>query len=147
MKRIMLAVLAVALGTTAAAAQSCDDTIKSRQALMKRSGDNAKLGSAMIRGATPFDMTKTKDIFAAFEDKANKLPTLFPDCSKTGADTHAAPAIWQKPDDFKALIAKFATDIKTAQDNTKDADTFKASFLAVGKDCSACHETFRTKMD
>lgn len=147
MKRIVLAALAVALGTSAAAAQSCEDTIKSRQALMKRSGDNAKLGAAMIRGATPFDMDKVKTIFAAFADKAAKLPTLFPDCSKTGGDTHAAPAIWQKPDDFKTLIAKFGADVKEAQDNTKDLATFKTSFQAVGKDCSSCHETYRTKLD
>jgi cytochrome c556 len=100
----------------------------------------------MIRGDTPFDMAKTKDIFAAFSDKATKLPTLFPDCSKAGSDTHAAPAIWEKPDDFKAIIAKFAGDIKAAQDNTKDLDTFKASFQAVGKNCSTCHETFRTAL-
>ena len=147
MKRIVLAVLAVALGATAAAAQSCDDTIKSRQALMKRSGDNAKLGASMIRGDTPFDLAKTKDIFGAFADKASKLPTLFPDCSKAGADTHAAPAIWQQPDDFKAKIAKFAADVQAAQDATKDADTFKTNFQAVGKDCGACHENFRTKMN
>ena len=147
MKRIMLAVLAVAIGATAASAQSCDDTIKQRQALMKRSGDNAKLGASMIRGETPFDLAKTKDIFGAFADKATKLPTLFPDCSKSGADTHAAPAIWQKQDEFKERIAKFAADIKTAQDATKDLDSFKANFPTVGKNCSGCHENFRTKMN
>lgn len=147
MKRIVLAVLAVSLGASAAAAQSCDDTIKNRQALMKRSGTNAKLGASIIRGDTPFDMAKVNQIFDAFADKASKLPTLFPDCSKTGNDTHAAPAIWQKPDDFKAMIAKFAADVKAAQANAKDPATFKASFLAVGKDCSGCHETYRTKMD
>ena len=52
----------------------------------------------------------------------------FPDCSKTGDHTTAAPAIWEKPDDFKAAIAKFAADVKAAQDNTKDLDTFKANF-------------------
>jgi cytochrome c556 len=147
MKRILLAVLVVALGASAAAAQSCDDTIKNRQALMKRSGDMAKLGASMIRGDTPFDMAKANQIFGAFQDKADKLPTLFPDCSKTGGNTHAAPAIWSKPDDFKAIIAKFGTDVKAAEANTKDADTFKASFQAVGKNCSGCHETFRTKLD
>jgi cytochrome c556 len=131
----------------AAAAQSCDDVIKTRQTLMKRSGDMAKLGASINRGDTPFDPAKANEIFAAFADKAQKLPTLFPDCSKTGGDTHAAPAIWEKPDQFKERIAKFDADVKAAQDNVKDADSFKASFITVGKDCGACHETFRTKMN
>jgi cytochrome c556 len=146
-RKLFVVAAIMTLGVTAAAAQSCDDTIKTRQALMKRSGDNAKLGGAMIKGEAPFDLAKTKDIFAAFADKASKLPTLFPDCSKLGNNTHAAPTIWQKTDDFKAKIAKFAEDIKAAQDSTKDLDTFKASFQAVGKDCAGCHESFRTKLN
>jgi cytochrome c556 len=48
-------------------------------------------------------------------------------------------------DDFKAAIAKFAADIKAAQDNTKDVDTLKANFATIGKNCSSCHQTFRVK--
>lgn len=148
MIRKLLVVAAITvLGASAAAAQSCEDVIKNRQSLMKRSGDMAKLGASINRGETPFDMAKAHEIFAAFADKAAKLPTLFPDCSKAGADTHAAPTIWEKPDEFKERIAKFTADVKAAQDNTKDADTFKASFITVGKDCGACHEKFRTKMN
>jgi len=143
--------LVVAVLTTfcagAAAAQSCEDVIKNRQALMKRSGDMAKLGSSMVRGDTPYDSAKVQEIFAAFSDKAAKLPTLFPDCSKTGGDTHAASAIWEKPDDFKAIVEKFSGDVKAAQANTKDLDTFKASFTSIGKDCGGCHQGFRTKMN
>jgi cytochrome c556 len=137
---------AVVLGANTAAAQSCEDVIKTRQTLMKRSGDMAKVGAAMVRGQTPYDPKKAREILAAFADKAQKLPTLFPDCSKAGSDTHAMPAIWEKPDEFKERIAKFAADVKTAQETVKDLDTFKASFSTIGKDCGACHETFRTKL-
>lgn len=137
---------AAVLSANIAAAQSCEDVIKTRQTLMKRSGDMAKAGAAMARGQAPYDPAKVQEIFAAFADKAQKLPTLFPDCSKTGGDTHATPAIWEKPDEFKERIAKFAADVKTAQASVKDLDTFKASFSTIGKDCGACHETFRTKM-
>ena len=132
-------------GLTAAAAQSCQDPIKARQALMKKSGAAAKLGTAMAKGETSFDLGKTKEIFAAFSDDAGEMPTLFPDCSKTGVDTTAAPAIWDKPDDFKAAIAKFTADIKAAEDNTKDLDTFKASFQNVTKNCGSCHQVFRIR--
>ena len=111
MFRRLLAVFAiVVLGVTAAAAQSCPDMIDKRQTLMKRSSDLAKGGSAMIKGEAPFDLAKTKEIFAAFAEDAGAMPTLFPDCSKTGDHTTAGPAIWDRPDDFKAAIAKFAAD-------------------------------------
>lgn len=140
------AVLAVLVfGVNMAAAQGCEDVIKTRQTLMKRSGDMAKAGAAMVRGQAPFDEAKVQEILVAFADKAQKLPDLFPDCSKTGGDTHATPAVWEKPEEFKERIAKFATDVKAAQANAKDLDTFKASFSTIGKDCGACHETFRTK--
>jgi cytochrome c556 len=130
-------------GVSAAAAQSCQEPIKTRQTLMKRSGGMAKIGSSMIKGETPFDLAKTKEIFAAFADDAGQMAKLFPDCSKSGDDTTASSAIWDKPDDFKAAITKFAADVKTAQDSTKDLDTFKTSFQSLGKDCGGCHQNFR----
>jgi len=146
MFRKLLVVFAVLmLGVTAAAAQSCQDIIDKRQTLMKKSGAEAKIGTEMIKGERPFDLAKVREIYAAFADDATEMPTLFPDCSKTGHKTTAAPAIWQKTDDFKAAIAKFAADIKAAQDSTKDIDTLKAGFQTIGRNCSNCHQTFRTK--
>jgi cytochrome c556 len=146
MFRKLLVVFAVLMfGGTAAAAQSCQDIIDKRQTLMKKSGAAAKIGTEMIKGERPFDMAQVRQIYAAFTEDATQMPTLFPDCSKTGNKTTAAPAIWQKMDDFKAAIAKFAADIKAAQDNTKDVDTLKANFTTIGKNCSSCHQTFRVK--
>jgi cytochrome c556 len=146
MFRKLLVVFAVLmLGVTAAAAQSCQDIIDKRQALMKKSGAAAKIGTEMIKGERPFDMAQVREIYVAFTEDATLMPTLFPDCSKTGNKTTAAPAIWQKMDDFKAAIAKFAADIKAAQDSTKDVDTLKANFQIIGKNCSNCHQSFRVK--
>jgi cytochrome c556 len=144
-RKLLVVFAALMLGVTAAAAQSCQDIIDKRQTLMKKSGAEAKIGSEMIKGERPFDMAKVREIYAAFADDATQMPTLFPDCSKTGNKTTAAPAIWQKMDDFKAAIAKFAADIKAAQDNTKDLDGLKANFQTLGKNCSNCHQTFRIK--
>jgi cytochrome c556 len=144
-RKLLVVFAVVMLGVTAAAAQSCQDIIDKRQNLMKKSGAAAKIGTEMIKGERPFDMAKVQEIYAAFTDDATQMPTLFPDCSKTGNKTTAAPAIWQKMDDFKAAIAKFAADIKTAQDSTKDVDTLKANFQIIGKNCSNCHQSFRVK--
>jgi cytochrome c556 len=140
---VMSAVLL--FGVTAAAAQSCQDTIDKRQAFMKRSAAMAKIGSAMTKGEIPFDLDKVKEILATFAEDAGAMPTLFPDCSKTGEHTTAAPAIWDKADDFKAAVAKFQADVKAAQDSTMDLDSLKASFQTIGKDCGSCHQAFRVK--
>src|SRR5271169_199266 len=146
MFRKMLVVLAVLLfGATAAAAQSCQDIIDKRQAFMKHSAEMAKIGSSMVKGETPFDLAKVKEIFAVFADDAAAMPTLFPDCSKTGDHTTAGPAIWDKPADFKAAQDKFSADVKAAQDSVKDLDSLKASFQSIGKDCGGCHQAFRVR--
>lgn len=131
--------IAVAFGSTLVFAQ---DIIAQRQALMKSSGAEAKIGAQMARGSTPFDLARAKQIFTVYSDKAAKLPNMFPDNSKTGGDTRAAPAIWEKPDQWKAEIAKFAADSKKGLEIT-DLDSFKAAFSAAGRDCGSCHETFR----
>jgi cytochrome c556 len=146
MFRRLLVVFAILLfGATAAAAQSCQDIIDKRQAFMKKSSEMAKVGSAMVKGEAPFDLGKAKEVLAAFADDAAAMPNLFPDCSKTGDHTTAAPAIWEKPDDFKAAQAKFSADVKAAQDNLKDLDSLKASFQSIGKDCGGCHQAFRVR--
>jgi cytochrome c556 len=48
-------------------------------------------------------------------------------------------------DAFKAAIAKFAADIKAAQENGKDLEALKANFQTIGKNCSSCHQTFRIR--
>jgi len=139
MSRTVLAIAALAIGITAVVAQ---DVIAERKALMKRSGDQGKIGVQMIKGEAPFDLAKAQGIFNVYSDKAAKLISLFPESSKSG-DTRALPAIWEKPAEWKASIDKFAADIKAAQAATKDAESFKTAFETVGKNCGGCHRIFR----
>src|SRR6266852_585059 len=129
--RTVLAVAALALGVTAVVAQ---DVIAERKAVMKRSGEQARIGVAMIKGEQPYDQAKVNAIYAAFLDDAAKMRILFPDTSKTG-DTRALPAIWDKAADWKTAIDKFEADTKAAQAASKDLASFKAAFEAVGKNC------------
>jgi len=144
-RNLIVAISIVMFGVTAAAAESCQDVIDKRQAFMKRSADQAKIGSSMIKGETPFDLGKVKEILATFAEDAGALPTLFPECSKTGEHVTAAPTVWDNAAEFKAAIAKFQADVKAAQDSVKDLDTLKAGFQTIGQDCSSCHQTFRVR--
>jgi len=42
-------------------------------------------------------------------------------------------------------MVKMSTDAKAAEPKVKDLDTFKAAMGDVGKDCGACHNTYRKK--
>jgi cytochrome c556 len=141
--RIVLAGAALAIGITALVAQ--EDPIKARKALMKGNGDQAKIGAGMAKGEAPFDLAKAKAIFAQYSDAAAKMPSLFPDNSKTGGDTEALPKVWETMDDFKAKFVKFGQDAKAAESSVTDLDSFKAAFGTVQKNCGGCHETYRVK--
>src|SRR5262249_55086172 len=108
MKRLVLVATTLALGASFAVAQQ--DPIAARKALMKKNGDEAKIGTQFMKGEAAFDLAKAKAIFAAYADAASKAPALFPDNSKTGGDTAALPAVWEKKDDFNAKLKKFGED-------------------------------------
>jgi cytochrome c556 len=142
MMRTVLVVTALAIGVTAASAQ---DPIADRKALMKRNGQMAQQGAKFIKGEEPFDLAKAQAIFAAYQDASVKAPALFPDNSKTGGDTAALPAVWEKKADFNAKLAKLGADAKDAAGKVKDEAGFKAAFTEVQKNCGGCHETYRAK--
>jgi cytochrome c556 len=148
MIRAVFAVVAIALGVTAAIAQQ--DPIAARKALMKANVDQAKIAVAMIKGEAPFDLEKAHKVFATFEDAAAKAPALFPENSTdqpTADDPYSAsPDIWQNLEDFKARFAKFGADAKAADASVKDLESFKAAFANIGKNnCGGCHEKYRLK--
>jgi cytochrome c556 len=143
MKRLILAATALAIGVSFAVAQQ--DPIAARKALMKKNGDQAKIGAQFMKGEAPFDLAKAKAIFASYAEAADKVPAMFPDNSKTGGDTAALPAVWEKKDDFNAKLKKFGDDAKDAATKVTDEASFKTVFPTVQKNCGGCHETYRLK--
>lgn len=143
MIRPILAGLAVTLGVTVALAQT--DPIKERQNLMKTFGAATRTGTQMSKGEIPFDAAKAKEIFVTYETGAQKIPSLFPENSKTGGDTAAAPAIWENMAGFQAAAAKLGTDAQKAAASVNDLESFKTAFGEVTKDCGGCHQTYRLK--
>jgi cytochrome c556 len=143
MKRLALVATLLALGGSFALAQQ--DPIAARKAIMKKNGDEAKIGTQFMKGEAPFDLAKAKAIFASYQDAASKAPNLFPDNSKTGGETAALPAIWEKKDDFNAKLKKLGADAKEAEGKITDEASFKAVFPTVQKNCGGCHETYRLK--
>ncbi len=142
MTRILVAVLALAAGSAAVLAQSADP-IAERKALMKSVGAATGTASRMVRGQAPFDLAKAKETFKTYQDVAAKMPSLYPENTKTGGDTSAAPKIWEDKAGFDAAFAKFAKDAAEASAKTTDEASFKAAFGPVAANCNSCHETYR----
>jgi len=140
MRCIAAAALLVAFGATVAFAGPIED----RQAVMKGVAAATKTAVSIAKGETPFDAAKVKEILAVYQNAAAKMPTLFPEDSKTGNETTAAPKIWEDMAGFKAGFQKLATDAKAAEAST-DTASFATGFKTITGDCGACHGTYRIK--
>ena len=143
MLRTVLLTAALAVGATAVVAQG--DPIATRKQTMKGVGDATKIGSAMAKGEAPFDAAKAKEILAVYANAADKMHNYFPENSKTGGETTAAPTIWQNQAEFRKRFDDWAAEIKKASAQTDNLDNFKAAFGNLTKACGGCHETFRIK--
>jgi cytochrome c556 len=143
MLRTMLLTAALAVGATAVLAQG--DPIATRKQTMKGVGDATKIGSAMAKGEAPFDAAKAKEILQVYANAADKMHTYFPESSKTGGETTAAPKIWESQAEFRKRFDDWAAEIKKASSQTNDLESFKAAFGNLTKACGGCHETFRVK--
>lgn len=139
--RFLAVCAAVALVATSVAAQS--DPIKERQALLKQYGEVTKPVGGMLKGEK-FDLATVQTALDTYAKNAKVLPGLFPAGSDKG-DTAAAPAIWQKNEEFKALFAKLEADATAARAAITDEASFKANFPGVIRTCGTCHDTFRLK--
>lgn len=122
--------------------------IEDRQAIMKGNGRDTKAGGAMLKGEAPFDAATANKILANYVAGAKAFGKLFPAGTDKGGDTEASPAIWAKPADWKAALAKFEADTAAAA-ATKPADAaaFGKAFGMVTANCKSCHEAFRIKKD
>ena len=144
--RATLAALAAALSVGAVMAQP--DPVTTRENLMKENNKHAIAVVRMMRGQAPFDAAAVDAAFAQWADTAQKLPSLFPDGSKTGGDNRASPKIWVNKKDFDAKAAAFGKSVAENRDKGKGSlDGLRVAIPAVGKACDDCHKEYRLGKD
>jgi cytochrome c556 len=137
-----LAAIFAVLGAGAVVAQT--DPIAARMALMKGNNDNATVVVQMVKGQAEFDAGKVDAAFAQWAETAQKLPGLFPDNSKTGQKTRAAPKIWMTKADFDAKAAEFAKVVAGNRDKAKASLVgLRATVPVVADACDNCHKDYR----
>ncbi len=135
----------LAVGGTIAFAQGVGGTaaIEQRKAAMKAIAGANKGLSDIAKGDVAFDAAKVAAGFKTIEDNLAKTKALFPDDSKSGGDTQALPAVWEKKADFAAKFDKAAADAKAAGAASKDLASFQDRHKAFLANCGGCHKDYR----
>jgi cytochrome c556 len=147
MKRVLVVAGALLLSIGAVVAEQ--DVANQTQTTMKATGRamGAVLGP-MFKGEKPYDQAAVDTALTQLADTAKKLPTMFPESIKglkIEGDYSSSPKVWEDKAGFAAKIDSFAKVATEAKAKIKDLDSLKATFPAIGKECGACHETFRLK--
>jgi cytochrome c556 len=142
MIRIVIVASVLALSVKAAVPQNLD-VIKMRQQTMKDADAAAGADIKILKHQAPFDLAVVQNSLKTISSAAKKMPTLFPDDSKTGGDTRAMAEMWANKPDVIARYAKLDQDAAAALVTIKDEASFAATFPHVFKNCGACHELYR----
>jgi cytochrome c556 len=145
MKRHLIAAGFLMLGIGTVLAQG--DVIAERQQTMKDTSKVTGEAVKVLKGEQPFDLAAVQGWLNVYIATAKKMPTLFPDNSKTGGNTHALPAIWENKPEFEGIFAKLGKDASDGLANIKDEASFKATFPGILKNCGTCHETYRAPLN
>lgn len=141
--RLPLAALSLlALLPIAAHAQNVK-VIEERQSHLEAMGKAVKQPGAAFRGDEPFDLAKVQAALKTIEEKTALLPALFPEDSKSGADTEALPKIWDNKADVETRFKKLNEAAKAAQASIKDEETFRAQWKEFMGNCGGCHKEYR----
>ena len=147
MIRIVIAVTAIALGSTAVVAQS--NPVTERNALMKSIwADGFRSIAFMVRGREPYDQAKVDAGFAKLNEIAPKLPPLWPAGSQgaaPNANFASTARVWENKADFDAKLLAFTKAVAENRGKAKNLDELKVVFEVVNKTCDDCHELYRVK--
>ena len=119
--------------------------ILARQEIMKKSDEELKALSRVLRDQAPFDAAKATAAYAEMEESYKRLPSLFPDNSKTGDKTRASPKIWENRADFDAKLAGFIKAAGDAKSKATNVTAFKELHQVVIKSCDNCHADYRMR--
>ena len=138
-----LSVAACTLSATMVLAQQ--NPILARQEIMKKSDEDLKLLSRMMRDEVPYDAAKVNAAYTSMEDSYKKVQGLFPDNSKTGEKTRASPKIWENRADFDTKMAAFIKVAGEAKAKATSDAAFKEVHPTVIKGCDNCHADYRMR--
>lgn len=139
---------ALCLSALPAAAQfaKAEDAIGYRQAAYTLMATHFGRIGAMVQGKAPWDAQAAAANMAVLRS-VHALPYPAFVAGSDKGETGALPAVWAKPDEFKAandkLLAAMAKLDTAVASGSLDAT--KAAFGPTGGSCKGCHDDFRRK--
>ena len=143
-----LALVCGMLGGTTVALAAASDVISARQANFKTMGKAMKASFDELKHPAP-SIEVFRASASALSGAAPKVAAAFPKGSgpESGVKTQALPAIWEKPDEFRADADKLTKAVQAYQQAATggNLDVTKAALMQVGGACKGCHESFRLK--
>ena len=122
---------------------STEETIKARKAMFKQNYSYAKKMSAAIKKD---DKETISDLAIKMSENYKKLIDYFPDDSKDGFKTEALPSIWEKKEEFNALMTKAANeanDFSMMVNNLMGDELKDLQKKMIWSQCKSCHDKFR----
>jgi len=135
-------------GTAPAGPTPAERAIEYRQAVFKIVAGNFGPLSQVAQGKAEFKAEVAAKQAARLSQIATFVGDAYPDISKEGK-TRALPAIWSNRKEFDQIVADFVAHTKTlaevVENSSSAGEELKAAVAAVGNDCKACHDKFRSK--
>jgi cytochrome c556 len=124
--------------------------LDARQALFKLVDWSFAPAGEMLRNKAKWDAATVRKAATRVEALAPMIPDAFAlDTRKsTGLKTKAREGIWTNAADFKAKaddLAKAAAALAAAAKSGADDKALRQAAMAVGKACSACHDSYKDK--
>jgi cytochrome c556 len=132
--------------TPAAPAAGTPPEIKERHDNFEAIGDAFKaVRGELEKGAPDFALIAAKAV--DINVRSQRIEGLFPAGTSTedGFKTEALPAIWQKPEEFKAASQKLVDESAKLASLAGGGDkvAVSAQAMATGGACKNCHDQFR----
>jgi cytochrome c556 len=137
-----------ASGPAPAGPTPAERAIEYRQAVYKIVAGNFGPLSQVAQGKAEFKSENATRQAARLAQIATFVGDAYPEISKEGK-TRALPAIWSNRKEFDQIVADFAAHTKTlaevVENSSSAGEELKTAVAAVGNDCKACHDKFRSK--
>ena len=144
-----LSIILFGVLTSTAIAADFKSTITHRQGIYDVMAGHMKvLKSILFQGGSQLEDVNYHA--SAILNAAKHHGKAFPKGSDKGK-TNALPAIWEKPDDFKAAGKNLGMALKnfiavSESSSKENLPKMQAAFKKVGKACGSCHDNFRAEL-
>ena len=140
MKSIPVIIFALLIGQYALADGNAE--YKYREGVMKTIGGQMASLAGILRGQVHLDNLKFHA--RGMAGLAEIVPQIFPQGSGVNK-SHALPAIWENPDEFKMAVDKFvaAANGMAAAAEGGDMSALGSAMKALGESCKGCHDDYR----